>query len=99
MPVRVNLILMLDLLREELGPLIVNGDGNNLRGFRSAEEHLLLVEKGITSNKFSYHYQGLAVDVSSKTYKPEAVCEIARKMGWAYTLQYSTWSHLDLREV
>lgn len=88
---------MLEKFRAEVGPLLVNHAGLTLRGFRSATEHLQLVANGDTANRWSFHLQGRAFDVSSRELEPKELFRLAGSFGWRGVKLYKTWVHVDMR--
>lgn len=97
-PIHAPTVTFLDGFREYVDiPLYVNHDGLRLRGFRSPEEHLSLVAKGTTKNKFSFHCQGVAFDLSSKAIKPKELGLLAKTYGWRGVIVYGNWIHVDMR--
>jgi uncharacterized protein YcbK (DUF882 family) len=79
-------------------PLLINHAGLKYRGYRSPKENYEIVK----GEKFSFHMQGLAADISLKVMSPEitkALFDKAVQFGWHGIGCYPSKSfiHVDLR--
>lgn len=76
-------------------PLLVNHAGLHYRGYRSPHENYEIVK----GEKFSFHMQGLAADISCKECELTHLREMAIKFGWHGVGYYPNngFIHVDLR--
>lgn len=75
-------------------PLVVNGSGHTLRGYRSPEEN-----RSCGGKLFSFHMQGLAFDVTAPALSVENLAASALDFGWHGVGAYPSrgFVHVDLR--
>jgi uncharacterized protein YcbK (DUF882 family) len=90
-----DLLDSLEALRTKLKhPLRVNHNGLHFRGYRSPHENYSIVG----GEKYSYHMQGLAADVSCYQVPMETLIGTIRSMGKFRGIGvYNTFVHIDMR--
>lgn len=85
----------LELFRSFIGsPLLVNGGGKTLRGYRSPDEN-----KRAEGRQFSFHMQGVAFDITVPGMSVETLAARAIDFGWHGVGAYPKrgFVHVDLR--
>lgn len=97
--INVGSLMKLNALREYLGvSLLVNFNGHTRRGVRSPREQMELLGEVPGAAQMSMHVQGRAFDISSKYATLEQIRDAALKVGFTFTLMYSTFVHCDDRD-
>lgn len=83
--------------RSLVGPLVCNFGGHTHRGYRSAKENALIPG----AEEFSYHVQGLAMDITSPSLSLNELHQAAIKFGFHGVGYYPTrkFIHVDLRPM
>lgn len=85
----------LDRFREHLArPILVNHAGHLRRGWRSPREN-----NDLNGWRYSFHMAGKAFDLSVNGMEPREVAKEAIRFGWPCVIVYSTWVHVDSRDL
>jgi len=94
--IQLELLDKLELFRQQLGqPLLVNHNGLQYRGYRSPHENYNIVK----GEKYSFHMQGLAADISCPKMRISDLRNKAMSFGFHAVGYYPNrlFIHVDLR--
>jgi uncharacterized protein YcbK (DUF882 family) len=109
LPLRVESVDKLQAFRETVNrPLFVNMPFHHYRGFRTPEENRRIYQKfrivsdkdkdfDSSDNRFSYHLQGCAFDITCPEMEIGELYLAAKEFGWRGIGIYKTFIHVDDR--
>lgn len=93
-----DLVELLQVLRNEVGPIYINKGRSVRRAYRSPKENFQIYK----DHRFSFHMAGKAADITAKEVKPKELIDVMariRHRGFRFTGLgiYRTFVHGDIR--